>query len=54
MQFRLQTYSLDALKNSDEIWFNAISYTWGSPVRKKPVELNGTIVQVSENLEAAL
>jgi hypothetical protein len=54
MQFRTQTYSLDALKNSDEIWFNAISYTWGSPVRKKPVELNGTIVQVSENLEAAL
>ncbi|KAJ9610622.1 hypothetical protein H2200_005399 [Cladophialophora chaetospira] len=46
---------LDKLKSVRILFgYHALSYTWGPPDQTTPVELNGEVVQVSPNLEAAL
>ncbi|KAJ9606313.1 hypothetical protein H2200_009274 [Cladophialophora chaetospira] len=55
LRIRSRVHSLSTLENSGGIPYTAISYTWGSPsIPRKPIELNGYIVYISENLESAL
>jgi hypothetical protein len=39
---------------NDDIDFISLSYTWGDARKTKPVEIDGEIFRVGENLEAAL
>lgn len=46
--------SVVSLQNFPLPEFNALSYVWGDTVLRKPISLNGTVLTVTENLEAAL
>ncbi len=55
LRVRSRVYSINTLKARGGDPYCAISYTWGPESEpRKPAEMNGTVVHVSRNLEAAL
>lgn len=46
--------SLEAVSLQPFPDFEALSYVWGSPLNKKPIEVDGKDLKVTSNLECAL